>query len=119
MQCLSAECSAIELRGKHAWHAQHGWPQCRRDRICRWNCGHTGTRVLADRVGRAKIYMGGAAFMFVFTFPPVSYARPKECFLGCGLGFGTMAGAQDAFLATLVPPQTGSLALLSHGSAME
>ena len=65
---------------------------------------------LADRIGNAKVYMIGAAFMVIFAFPLFALLDTKNLFLaslamslGYGIGFGGMAGAQGAFLANLFP----------------
>jgi MFS family permease len=68
--------------------------------------------LLADRVGSAAVYAGGAMFMFVFSYPlfwlldlhSVLWATVGIAF-GYGVGFGAMAGAQGAFLANLFPTQ--------------
>ena len=76
-------------------------------------CGIIGAPLLgalADRIGSAKVYMGGAAFVFVLAFPLFMLLDTKNVVfatigmgLGYGIGFGGMAGAQGAFLANLFP----------------
>ena len=65
---------------------------------------------LADRIGNAKVFIIGAAFMVIFAFPLFALLDTKNLFLaslamslGYGIGFGGMAGAQGAFLANLFP----------------
>lgn len=65
---------------------------------------------LADRIGHARVYMGGAAFVLVFAFPLFALLDTKSVplatlgmSLGYGLGFGGLASAQGAFLANLFP----------------
>jgi MFS family permease len=68
--------------------------------------------LLADRIGSAKVYAGGALFMLLFAYPlfwlldmhSVLWATVGIAF-GYGIGFGAMAGAQGAFLANLFPTQ--------------
>lgn len=65
---------------------------------------------LADRIGSAKVYMGGALFVLLFAYPlfwmldtgNVVWATIGIS-LGYGIGFGAMAGAQGAFLVNLFP----------------
>lgn len=66
--------------------------------------------MLADRIGHAKVYMGGAAFVLVFAFPLFALLDTKNVLLCClgmslgyGIGFGGLASAQGAFLANLFP----------------
>ncbi|WP_182422207.1 MFS transporter [Aureimonas sp. ME7] len=75
--------------------------------------GIVGTPVmgsLADRIGSAKVYAGGALFILLFAYPLFlmldSRSLPLATLaisLGYGIGFGAMAGAQGAFLANLFP----------------
>jgi len=66
--------------------------------------------LLADRIGSAAVYAGGALFMFLFSYPlfwlldlhSVLWATVGIA-CGYGIGFGAMAGAQGAFLANLFP----------------
>jgi MFS transporter, MHS family, shikimate and dehydroshikimate transport protein len=65
---------------------------------------------LADRVGSGKVYMLGAASIFVLAFPLFWTLDSGSLFLttlgmaACYvLGFGAMAGAQAVFLANLFP----------------
>lgn len=65
---------------------------------------------LADRIGNARVYIFGAAFIAVFAFPFFALLGMRDTVwaalamsLGYGLGFGGMAGAQGAFLANLFP----------------
>jgi MHS family shikimate/dehydroshikimate transporter-like MFS transporter len=65
---------------------------------------------LADRIGSAKVYMGGALFVLLFAFPLFWMFDTGSVLwsalgisLGYGIGFGAMAGAQGAFLANLFP----------------
>lgn len=75
--------------------------------------GIVGTPIfamLADRVGSAAVYAGGALFVLVFAYPlfwmfdthslALSILGISLCY---GIGFGAMAGAQGAFLANLFP----------------
>ncbi|WP_332681750.1 MFS transporter [Bosea sp. (in: a-proteobacteria)] len=65
---------------------------------------------LADRIGSARVYIGGALFMLLFAYPlfwlldtgSVVWATVGIS-LGYGIGFGAMAGAQGAFLTNLFP----------------
>ncbi|SFJ15842.1 Major Facilitator Superfamily protein [Bosea sp. OK403] len=65
---------------------------------------------LADRIGSAKVYAGGALFMMFFAYP-LFWMFDKHSVLwstvgialGYGIGFGAMAGAQGAFLTNLFP----------------
>ncbi|MGH6862591.1 MAG: MFS transporter, partial [Phyllobacterium sp.] len=67
-------------------------------------CGIIGTPLLgalADRVGSAKVYIGGAVFVGLFAFPLFALLDTKSLFwatvgmsLGDGIGFGAIAGAQ-------------------------
>jgi MFS family permease len=66
--------------------------------------------MLADRIGHAKVYMGGAAFVLAFAFPLFALFDTKNVVLCClgmslgyGLGFGGLASAQGVFLANLFP----------------
>lgn len=65
---------------------------------------------LADRIGNARVYIFGAAFMVIFAVPLFLMLDTKNVYiatlamsLGYGIGFGGMAGAQGAFLANLFP----------------
>lgn len=65
---------------------------------------------LADRIGSAKVYMGGALFVLLLAYPLFLMLDTGSLFwsavgisLGYGIGFGAMAGAQGAFLANLFP----------------
>ncbi|MTJ79845.1 MAG: MHS family MFS transporter [Telmatospirillum sp.] len=65
---------------------------------------------LADRIGSAKVFMGGAAFAFLWAIPFFHLIETRDpvlatlaMSLGYGIGFGCMAGAQGAFLANLFP----------------
>ncbi|ONG43978.1 MFS transporter [Pseudoroseomonas deserti] len=79
-------------------------------------CGIIGTPLmgmLADRIGPAKVYIGGAAFVFLLAFPLFSLLDSRSLVwatfgmsLGYAIGFGAMAGAQGAFLANLFPTRT-------------
>ena len=76
-------------------------------------CGIVGVPLmgrLADRIGSAKVYMGGAAFVMLLSYPlfwMLGTGSVAWCILGVslgyGIGFGAMAGAQGAFLANLFP----------------
>jgi MHS family shikimate/dehydroshikimate transporter-like MFS transporter len=66
--------------------------------------------MLADRIGHAKVYMGGASFVLAFAFPLFALLDTKNVVLcgiamslGYGLGFGGLASGQCAFLANLFP----------------
>ncbi len=65
---------------------------------------------LSDRIGSAKVYIGGAALIFLFAIPLFLMLDTKSLLwatigmsLGYGVGFGGMAGAQGVFLANLFP----------------
>jgi MFS family permease len=65
---------------------------------------------LADRIGSAKVYIGGAVFILLMAFPLFAMLDTKSVVwaafgmsLGYGIGFGCTAGAQGAFLANLFP----------------
>ena len=76
-------------------------------------CGITGVPLfglLSDRIGHAKVYIGGAIFVFILAFPLFWMLDSKSVILatlgtslGYGIGFGAMAGAQGAFLSNLFP----------------
>ncbi|MFJ4175279.1 MFS transporter [Microbacterium sp. NPDC089696] len=66
--------------------------------------------MLADRIGRRPVYIGGAVFMALFALPlfllldtgvPVLVGLALVC--AYGIGFAAMCGAQSAFLAELFP----------------
>jgi len=66
--------------------------------------------MLADRIGHAKVYIGGALFALVFAFPLFALLDTRNVVLasigmslGYGIGFGGLASAQGAFLANLFP----------------
>ena len=66
--------------------------------------------VLADRIGCAKVYAGGALFVLLLAYPLFWMFDAHSVLwstvgisLGYGIGFGAMAGAQGAFLANLFP----------------
>jgi MFS family permease len=65
---------------------------------------------LADRIGNARVYGLGAAFIMLFAFPFFLLLDTGSLVLGClaislgyGFGFGAMGGAQGALLANLFP----------------
>ncbi len=65
---------------------------------------------LADRVGSATVYAGGALFVLLLAYPLFWMFDTHSVLwstvgigLGYGIGFGAMAGAQGAFLANLFP----------------
>jgi len=65
---------------------------------------------LADRIGSAKVYAGGALFVLLLAYPLFWMFDTHSVVwstvgigLGYGIGFGAMAGAQGAFLANLFP----------------
>jgi MFS transporter, MHS family, shikimate and dehydroshikimate transport protein len=65
---------------------------------------------LADRIGHAKVYLGGAVFAFLFAIPLFAFLDTKSVLwatigmsFGYGIGFGGLASAQGAFLANLFP----------------
>ncbi|MEN5083361.1 MFS transporter [Bosea sp. TWI1241] len=65
---------------------------------------------LADKIGSAKVYMGGALFVMLLAYPLFWMFDTGSLVwstlgiaLGYGIGFGAMAGAQGAFLANLFP----------------
>lgn len=67
---------------------------------------------LADRIGHARLYLGGALFTLVFAFPLFLLLDTRNLALvtlglsiGYGLGYGGLAAAQGAFLANLFPVQ--------------
>ncbi len=74
-------------------------------------CGIVGAPLLgrlSDRIGNAKVYAGGAAFVFLLAYPLFvmldtgnTYWATLGLSLGYGIGFGAMAGAQGAFLVNL------------------
>jgi MHS family shikimate/dehydroshikimate transporter-like MFS transporter len=76
-------------------------------------CGIVGVPLmglLADRIGSAKVYIGGAAFVFLLSYPLFMMFDTGNIYwaafgmsLGYGIGFGAMAGAQGAFLTNLFP----------------
>jgi len=76
-------------------------------------CGAIGVPLfgmLSDRIGHAKVYIGGAVFMLILAFPLFWMLDSKSLWLailgislGYGIGFGAMAGAQGAFLSNLFP----------------
>jgi MFS family permease len=64
--------------------------------------------ILSDRIGSAKVYIGGATFIFIFAYPIFLMLDTGNIYwatlglgLGYGIGFGAMAGAQGAFLVKL------------------
>jgi MFS family permease len=64
--------------------------------------------ILADRIGRKPVFIGGAAFVALFAFPFFFLLQTGSpplvvgaMMAGYGLGFGAMSGAQGAFLAEL------------------
>ena len=64
--------------------------------------------MLADRIGRKPVFVGGAAFIALFAFPFFGLLETgvpalviAAMMLGYGLGFGAMSGAQGAYLAEL------------------
>lgn len=66
--------------------------------------------LLADRIGHAKVYIGGALFTLVFAFPLFALLDTRSVVwatlglsLGYGIGFAGLASAQGAFLANLFP----------------
>jgi MFS family permease len=66
--------------------------------------------LLADRVGHARVYIGGAIFALLFAFPLFALLDTRNVALatlglslGYGIGFGGLASAQGAFLANLFP----------------
>ena len=66
--------------------------------------------MLADRIGHARVYMGGAFFVLAFAFPLFTLLDTKSVVLcsvamslGYGIGFGGLASGQCAFLANLFP----------------
>jgi len=63
---------------------------------------------LSDRIGSAKVYIGGAIFIFLLAYPLFIMLGTGNIYwatfglsLGYGIGFGAMAGAQGAFLVNL------------------
>ena len=65
---------------------------------------------VADRFGPAKVYLSGAAFTAIYAFP--MFAMLDTCnvticalalSIGYGIAFGSLAGAQGAFLVSLFP----------------
>lgn len=65
---------------------------------------------LADRIGSATVYAGGALFVLLLAYPLFWMFDTHSVLwstvgigLGYGIGFGAMAGAQGAFLANLFP----------------
>lgn len=66
--------------------------------------------VLADRIGAAKVYVGGCLFILAMAFPLFMLLDTGSLFLatlGISLcffgGFGATSGAQGAFLSNLFP----------------
>ncbi len=64
--------------------------------------------MLADRIGRKPVFIGGAAFVALYAFPLFYLLQVGTTpsvviamMLGYGIGFGAMSGAQGAFLAEL------------------
>lgn len=64
--------------------------------------------LLADRIGRKPVFIGGAVFNALFVFPLFVLLGTKDpaniilaMSLGYGLGFGATSGGQGAFLAEL------------------
>ncbi len=64
--------------------------------------------MLADRIGRKPVFIGGAVFVALFAFPFFSLLQTGSpplvigaMMAGYGIGFGAMSGAQGAFLAEL------------------
>jgi MHS family shikimate/dehydroshikimate transporter-like MFS transporter len=64
--------------------------------------------MLADRVGRRPVFIGGAVFVALFAFPFFMLLQTGSpplvigaMMAGYGIGFGAMSGAQGAFLAEL------------------
>ena len=64
--------------------------------------------MLADRIGRKPVFIGGAMFVAAYAFPFFSLLQTGSptlvvvaMMLGYGIGFGAMSGAQGAFLAEL------------------
>lgn len=64
--------------------------------------------MLADRIGRKPVFIGGAVFVALFAFPFFHLLQAGSQGLvivammaGYGIGFGAMSGAQGAFLAEL------------------
>ena len=65
---------------------------------------------VADRIGPAKVYSSGAVFTLVYAFPMFAMLETRNivvCALalsiGYGIGFGSLASAQGAFLVSLFP----------------
>jgi MFS family permease len=64
--------------------------------------------MLADRVGRKPVFIGGALFVALYAFPFFMLLQTGNSMivviammLGYGIGFGAMSGAQGAFLSEL------------------
>ena len=64
--------------------------------------------MLADRIGRKPVFVGGAVFVALFAFPFFHLLQTGSpplvigaMMAGYGIGFGAMSGAQGAFLAEL------------------
>jgi MFS family permease len=65
---------------------------------------------IADRIGHARVYLFGAVFTLLFTFPMFAMLDTRNVLvaslalcIGYGIGFGGLASAQGAFLANLFP----------------
>lgn len=68
--------------------------------------------MLADRIGRKAVFIGGAVFNALFVFPLFTMLASGNSgliilamSLGYGLGFGATSGGQGAFLAELFEPR--------------
>ncbi len=64
--------------------------------------------ILADRIGRKPVFIGGAVFVALYAFPFFMLLGTGDTtsvviamMLGYGIGFGAMSGAQGAFLSEL------------------
>lgn len=67
---------------------------------------------LADRIGSAKVFIGGCVFLIFLAYPLFMMLDTKNVVwaaigisLAYGIGWGCTAGAQGAFLADLFPTQ--------------
>ncbi len=70
---------------------------------------------IADRIGQARVYIFGAAFVFVYAFALFALLDTKNVVtasiamsIGYGLGFSGLASSQGRFSRTFSRPDIGS-----------